>query len=321
MSSPSVSVVVATLNRLELLRALLADLDRQECPRKLFEVVVVDNGSTDGTGAWLRAQSRPDLRVLTEERPGAAAARNAGWRAAHGERILFLDDDMGPEPGVVGCHWEAHRRSPEASFLGHVHNPWRDRPEPFLRYLAERDERDAFPFSDGERTPFTSFFTGHVSVPRGALEALGGFDESFAAYGHEDTELGWRLDRAGVPLIYLAGARAVNRDVPTEAAFWRKTVLAGRAKAQLLRRHPELARVLWRTRLNGPMAPLFGLLHAAYALPVLRRLGSRSGGRGVPLALRWAYRVESRHWHAVGWRGGRAPESTSPGPETAGGEA
>src|SRR4029079_11522793 len=107
---PELSVVMPTHNRLEVLAEVLQALEFQQEPPS-FEVVVVDDGSTDGTADWLRSRScRISLRVMLQENHGPAAARNTGVAAASGRWVAFLGDDTVPSPGWLATHREAHRR-------------------------------------------------------------------------------------------------------------------------------------------------------------------------------------------------------------------
>src|SRR5438046_2466957 len=99
-----VSVVVATHNRPERLGALLDTLSAQTLPRDAFEVIVVNDASTDGTAEFLRERGQRDdlpLRSVHRERSqGPAVARNEGWRAARAPLVAFTDDDC-----IVGPRW------------------------------------------------------------------------------------------------------------------------------------------------------------------------------------------------------------------------
>ena len=108
------SVVVPTFNRRRTLAEVLAALDAQQSVAP-FEIVVVDDGSTDGTAEWLeqRGQTRP-VRWLRQQNQGPAAARNRGVAMASGEVIAFLGDDTIPEPDWLAAHLARHRARPEA---------------------------------------------------------------------------------------------------------------------------------------------------------------------------------------------------------------
>src|SRR5215467_6944013 len=109
MAAPEVSVVIPTHNRLEVLAEVLSALVRQEGAPP-FEVVIVDDGSTDGTADWLRHRSFGlPLRVLVQDNRGPAAARNTGVAVAAGRWVAFLGDDTVPAVGWLAAHRNAHR--------------------------------------------------------------------------------------------------------------------------------------------------------------------------------------------------------------------
>src|SRR5689334_5243212 len=140
MPVPEVSVVIPTHNRLEVLAEVLQALESQQGAPP-FEVVVVDDGSTDGTGDWLRNRTfRLNLLVLSQENRGPAAARNTGVAVASGRWVAFLGDDTVPSPGWLAVHRAAHRRHGEGNLLAVIgYTGWhrRMRLNPFLRYINE----------------------------------------------------------------------------------------------------------------------------------------------------------------------------------------
>src|SRR5579885_323081 len=104
-----ISVVVPTYNRVELLTRTLATLLCQEFPHDQYEVIVVNDGSTDRTAGFLAGLETPNLRCLEQNNRGLPAARNAGLSAARGELVLFIDDDIICSPGLLRAHVQAHR--------------------------------------------------------------------------------------------------------------------------------------------------------------------------------------------------------------------
>src|SRR6185436_816670 len=132
---PEVSVVIPTHNRLEVLAEVLQALEFQQ-GAPAFEVVVVDDGSSDGTSDWLRSRTfNLPLRVLTQENRGPAAARNTGVAVAAGRWVFFLGDDTVPSPGWLAAHREAHRTrgdDPHLAVIGYTGWHKRMRLTPFL---------------------------------------------------------------------------------------------------------------------------------------------------------------------------------------------
>ena len=223
-----VSVVVATQRRAQGLRRLLAALERQV----EHELVLVLDAATPEVAAIARAGG---ARIVERPRStGVADARNAGWRAAGGETIVFTDDDCVPAPGWLEALLAAEgdlvqgRVEPDPAQLHRL--------GPFARTLRVEG---AGPF----------FQTANIRYPRALLERLGGFDPSFHASG-EDADLGWRAVEAGARTAYAPDAlvhHAVQPMTPAQAArhAWR-----WRTAVRNVKRHPQLRdhlhhRVFW----------------------------------------------------------------------------
>ncbi|MDQ2681781.1 MAG: glycosyltransferase family 2 protein, partial [Candidatus Eremiobacteraeota bacterium] len=175
----SISVVIATKDRAGYLDRALESLGKQiDAPP--FEVIVVDNGSTDATPHIVdhaRTSLPYEISYVFEERPNRGAARNRGIAAATNDLILFIDDDVYVPTGFLAAHAAAHRNT-RTVVSGPILNvpSYRERPQPTAANYSR-----AF------------FCTCNVSVDRMALERVDGFDEQFHLYGWEDTELGVRL--------------------------------------------------------------------------------------------------------------------------------
>ena len=175
-----ISVVIATKDRAALLDGALASLRAQESA-PAFELIVVDNGSSDATPAVARAHGA-EYAFVAE--PNRGKARNAGIARASGEVVAFVDDDVVVPPHFLAAHAKAHH---EEIFPLAVSGPIVNVPDP-----ADRPKPTAANVSRA------FFVTCNVSVPAAALRAVGGFDEAFNLYGWEDTELGARLRAHGV---------------------------------------------------------------------------------------------------------------------------
>jgi glycosyltransferase involved in cell wall biosynthesis len=179
---PKVSIAISTYQRAHLLPRLFAALAAQTMPRSEFEVIIVDNGSTDDTRLVLpRLIDEHDLRVHAvriEPNRGPAVSRNVAWRHARAEFVAFTDDDCAPTPAWLE-HGLAAMRTSDTVVVG------RTLPDP---------EMDLGPFS---RTVFSLepywLPTCNVFYRRSDLEAVGGFDEAFYKPGNEDTDLGYRV--------------------------------------------------------------------------------------------------------------------------------
>lgn len=199
---PTVSVVVPTHDRLSRLRQVLARLAAQDHTGPL-EVVVVDDGSADGTSGYLRSGDTPlPIIACTQENRGPGAARNRGVEVATGELIVFIDDDVVPGPGLVRAHVDAHRRHGHRTVvIGPMRNPPDHEMSPWVRWEQamlhkQYDAMEAGHYGATAR----QFFTGNASVRREHLLAAGGFDP--ALWRGEDVELAYRLADAGLVFVY-----------------------------------------------------------------------------------------------------------------------
>jgi glycosyltransferase involved in cell wall biosynthesis len=233
-----ISVVIPTYNRRETLVEVLPTLLASDLEPSRYELLVCDSNSTDGTAEYLAAlrADYPAVRHLPGAYGGRAAARNAGIAAARGEIVLFNDADILASPDLLSIHLGRHRERRGIAVVG-LEVQVKDLAE----YLVKRDrpqERGHLHPPSRKKLSWLYFLTGNASVARDDLVAVGGFDESFTGYGHEDLELGYRLQRAGIEICY--EPRAVNyhcQDVGYENQK-EKMRLAGRSTARFYRKHP-----------------------------------------------------------------------------------
>jgi GT2 family glycosyltransferase len=237
-----VSVVIPTYQRRDSLLRTLASLRAQTLPADQYEVIAAVDGSTDGTAEALRRLAPPHrLTVLDGPNRGRAGACNAGIRAAAGAVVVLLDDDMEASPGFLTAHARAHDGSGDRAVVGAAPIVVAPDSPPFVRYMARgfraRLERLAQP---GYRLRFRDAYTGNFSARREALLAVGGFDEAFRVYGHEDYELALRLLGAGVELAYCADALAHQHYEKTFAGFAPDGIARGRTAVLFAGKHPDI---------------------------------------------------------------------------------
>ena len=253
---PEISVVIPTYNRLDTLKFVVPALLDQDLPLEQYEIVVGDSNSTDGTREYLArvAEEFPNVRHVPGAYGGRAAARNAGIRAAQGDVILFNDSDIVPADDLLYRHLVRHRTRRKIAVVG-----WEVQVKSYEDYLSKRahpELRGALHPSSRKKLGWLYFLTGNASVRREDLLRVGCFDESFTGYGHEDLELGFRLQRAGVPIVY--EPRAVNyhwQHIPWDEQQ-RKYEQAGRSTVRFYRKHP-----VWDVKLRLGMTPLSLGLH------------------------------------------------------------
>jgi glycosyltransferase involved in cell wall biosynthesis len=242
-AAPRVSVIVPTYNRRELLAHTLASLGAQDLPRDAYEVLVCDDGSSDGTAEAVTAfQDAVPLRYFYHPDEGfrAAKTRNVGIRNAAGEICVFIDAGIVAHPGFLRAHLASHDRHGGGSDAGGVavvgynyaFDPTRTDNAPVtaaldpldpvgsIRTCRERgwlDIREVFYAKYGddfsaEPAPWLIYWSGNASARTADLRAVGMFDEEFRSWGGEDTDLGYRLHLANVRFVLNREAAVV--DIP-----------------------------------------------------------------------------------------------------------
>ncbi len=219
------SVVIPAYNAGRTLPDTLAALRNQSVPPEDYEVIVVDDGSTDETPSVVR---RLGAKCITQPNRGPAAARNRGVRAARGEFVLFTDADCVPERDWIRQMTLPFRNQRTAGVKG----AYRTRQtEPAARFAqAEFEDRydllEKFPAIDMVDTYSAAF-------RRDVLVSTGLFDESFPVASNEDTELSYRLCAAGHRLVFNRKAVVYHRHPDTfskylrlkfKRAYWRMVV-------------------------------------------------------------------------------------------------
>jgi GT2 family glycosyltransferase len=243
------SVIIPTFNRLDQLRAVVAAVELQMQPLgSEVELVVVDDGSSDGTWDWLSQRANSSgFCAIQQRNAGPAIARNRGVEAATGEIIFFLGDDTEPEPGWFDHHLEEHRLfgcSTPVAVLGYTSFP-PDFDSPFLRFINEYGAQFGYLLiEDPCEVPFNFFYTSNISIPRDELVKLGGFREDFPAAAWEDIEFAYRAVGQGLKIRYQPRARTVHHHCVRPRTFCRRQRTSGRSAAIFAAIHPELERFL-----------------------------------------------------------------------------
>ena len=274
------SVVIPTFNRLDQLQTVIGAVRRQIRPPGIdLEVVVVDDGSSDGTSDWLESQIEyPGFRAIHQSNSGPARARNRGVEAASGDLIIFLGDDTVPQRGWLVAHLEEHRlfgNLGPLAVLGYTSfSP--DTESPFLRFINEYGAQFGYLLiEDPHAVPFNFFYTSNISLPRSELVRLGGFREDFPAAAWEDIEFSYRAVGKGLKIHYQPQARTLHRHCIRPRTFCRRQRTSGRSAVIFAKLHPELDDFLGLHH-SRRMMPLGRLRRSALWLMV--ELGERVEG-------------------------------------------
>jgi GT2 family glycosyltransferase len=239
-AEPAVSVIVPTYRRRESVRRLLGALREQTAGAEQFEVVVVVDGSEDGTREMVESLDTPyRLRCVWQRNGGRASACNSGIAAAGGELLVLLDDDMEPTREFIAAHMRAHEERERAGIVGAVPIRVADGSPPVTRFVAAKFNDHLRELETGGELRFRSFYSGNFSVSRRLMLEVGGYDDSFRIYGNEDTELSLRLLRAGVSLRYDPAAVAHQHYEKDFAGLAGDNLAKGRTAVLAMAKHPE----------------------------------------------------------------------------------
>ncbi len=292
---PLVSAVVPTRNRRETLEHVLPTLAAQSVSPETYEILLCDTGSSDGTDDLVARLAIPNLTFVRVEGE-RAGARNAGIRLARGAIVLFTDADILADARLVEEHVRAHELHTRTAVVG-----WESRVESLTDYgdvVAAPERRHRLHRPRVHRLPWYFFLTGNASVERDLLVRAGGFDEAFTTYGHEDLELGYRLHRMGVAIVYHPAAVNYHWHPETFETRCEKMELAGRATVRFYRKHRDW-RILLRMGVNPVSLGLHVLLPAGGRVMRACRARAAASAACREIALQHAYLCGVKAaWHA-----------------------
>ena len=180
VGTPTVSVVVPTYNRLARLQEVLEALGDQTYPRESYEVIVVSDGSTDGTDDFLALAGLPGTRFASQPNSGPAAARNLGVTLAQRDVVLFVDDDVIASPTLVEEHARMHAGQQDLVVIGPMLTPDGYEMAPWVRWEQAMllKQYSAMERGDYDAT-YRQFYTGNASASRAIIVAAGGFNTAY----------------------------------------------------------------------------------------------------------------------------------------------
>ncbi|HPH94616.1 MAG TPA: glycosyltransferase [Anaerolineaceae bacterium] len=248
---PAFSLIMPCYNRAyDLLRVLRA-YDEQDASEP-FELIAIDDGSQDETFSVLTnyQPQRYILRALRQEKnAGPAAARNRGMDLAAAPLVAFVGDDIMPASGFVRAHLQAHRRRPDPhiAILGYTCWP-PDMPQNTLMVHIDGAGAEQFSYhymQNGQTYDYRHLYTSNISLKRDFLRSVGrGFDTGFPYAAFEDVELGYRLARRGLKIIYDTSPVAYHYHYHTIFTFSRRQYVAGLSSCILVRKQPGVLGII-----------------------------------------------------------------------------
>jgi glycosyltransferase involved in cell wall biosynthesis len=234
---PFLSVIIPTHNRLALLKKTLSHVRDQTYPQDHFEIIVVDDGSQDGTSVYLtQLAQQNEVKYIRQDRSGPAASRNAGAQEARGEILVFTDDDCLPEPNwltELATSYTVNIQPNPVAVGGRIENipsgHW------IHKFYAVQSAQHR---SNHSKHP--SFLdTANASFKRSQFLAIGGFDKNYQHPGGEDVDLGFRYIAAGFQLQ--TNQEAIVLHVGP-ASFWgylKRCYLIGFGTGFLMSKYPQ----------------------------------------------------------------------------------
>lgn len=310
------SVIIPTRNRRALLMRTLDSLDHQDVSPQEFEVMVVLDGTEDDSEAWLQArQARHSLRWVSQQQAGLAGARNTGARHAANDVLLFYDDDMEADRGLVRAHLAAHLAHADVIVQGYYPMaPAYLRGGVALAY--DRAHRQAIAALEASSGGALGIWGGNISVRSGTFFKVGAFDpKNFREYGAEDTDFGLRAAAAGVPMVLARDAVALHMRTCGYSGHRHQGFAEGRSLVAIERVHGRQMEAFNRRGIGGAFDRVAS---AAWSRPPLAEAMGRIFSAGLWLADRALppraqlamARLVHRHYKIGGMRSGYAAGRT-----------
>ncbi|MCD6406832.1 glycosyltransferase family 2 protein [Candidatus Aerophobetes bacterium] len=229
-----VSIIIPSYNRKEILKSCLEALFNQNFPKDDYEIILIDDGSTDDTEKMVKSLSPPCrlTYIKNERRLGQSISRNKGIKEAKGKYLIFVDSDIIVIPDFTREHLKFHNLYKEVVVNGE------------LIYISSLDQVGKKKKSIWDIS-FSPFNTANVSVKKEYVEKVGGFDTELFPYGWQDIELGYRLKKMGLRIKKNPKALGYHFKKETknekDLEFLKeKEFMRGKSGALFLKKHPSL---------------------------------------------------------------------------------
>lgn len=226
-----ISIVIPVYNGAKTIASCLEALFNQTVPRSKYEVIVVDDGSTDETRHIIRAY---DVRLLVQSNKGPAAARNLGVKRAKGEIILFTDADCAPSRD-----WIERMIAPFANreIVG-VKGVYKTRQKELVARFVQIEYEDKY--DKMRKDKYIDFVdTYSAGYRKTVLVENGGFDPAFPKASGEDVEFSYRLAQKGYKMVFAPQAVVYHHHVDSIGEYLRRKYYIGYWRVMMYRKHPQ----------------------------------------------------------------------------------
>jgi len=236
-----ISIIIPTFNRSLLLYKTLTRVLRQNFPKSLYEIIVVDDGSKDNTQKLvtnLRKEYK-NLAYVYQKHKGRAVAKNLGIDISRGKLIIFLDDDILVNEQFISEHVKYYKKYDQIT-VGPIEMPKEFLESNFIKYISSGTFVKS---ADSLKKPFFHT-TANLSISRNVLGEEC-FDESFSLYGYEDLDLGYRLFKKGVKTFINKNAKGVHIHKYSLANFCENKYQAGQNLVRIIKKYPDLKNYLY----------------------------------------------------------------------------
>jgi glycosyltransferase involved in cell wall biosynthesis len=240
------SIIIPTYNRKDLLGQTLKSFSEQTYPRTKFEVVIIDDGSTDGTDMFIQEFSKSldySLKYFKQKNKGRGAARNKGVELASGEIVFFTGDDCISDPRLLEEHNRNYQetKNNNCGVLGYttIHPDIED--TPLIEYLYMSGHQFGYQaLVHGKEISFEYYYTTNLSLPREKFIEIGGFEEEFPYEAFEDIELGYRLTSIEFKVLYNKNAVTYHKHPVDLCSLTRRSIHIGESAILFYQKHSEL---------------------------------------------------------------------------------
>lgn len=239
-----ISVIIPTFNRIKILKKCIEALENQTLAKNIYEVIIIDDGSTDETERVMSDfQTALNFSYIRQSNSGPGAARNKGIKAAQGKYVLIINDDTIASDSLLEEHLLYQQRYSGKKFaiLGTFDYVESALEHPFTYFLSKYPLIfDYSVMESGKVYGYKHFITCNISIERKALLDAGLFDEDFSEPMCEDTELGYRLQKMGYSVLYLPDLKSKHDHILTVENFRNRQLMNGRNTVLLVKKHPEI---------------------------------------------------------------------------------